>query len=122
MCASIYDTLLPLVVKRLGALVQGTGRFGFTFVISCWRLGHGLSLLLGESISQASSYEIAFFTLGGLGLLVTALLALCVHVPPAKAVEDQREITQEVAAEAQSETAVGDEVLSFGQLEADPHA
>jgi MFS family permease len=91
--AGIYDTLLPLVVKRL---VQDSGRFGFTFgfIVSCWRLGHGFSLLLGESILQASSYEAAFFTLGGLGLLVTALLALCVHVPPATSVEDQWEDTK----------------------------
>ena len=91
--AGIYDTLLPLVVKRL---VQGTGRFGFTFgfIVSCWRLGHGFSLLLSESILQASSYETAFFTLGGLGLLVTALLALCVHVPPAKADDVHVEVSE----------------------------
>ena len=35
---------------------------------------------------------------------------------------NQGEITQEVAAEAQCETAVGDEDLSFGQLEAEPDA
>ena len=73
-------------------------------------------------MGELSLYHAASqITLGGLGLLVTALLALCVHVPPAKAVEEMR-TNQEVAAEAQSETAVGDEVLSFGQLEAEPHA
>ena len=52
--AGIYDTLIPLVVK---SLVQGTGRFGFTFgfMITCWRLGHGVSMLLAEGIVQASS-------------------------------------------------------------------
>ena len=35
---------------------------------------------------------------------------------------NQGEITQEVAAEAQCETAVGDEDLSFGQLETEPDA
>ena len=66
--------------------------------------------LPSPGLGELSLYHAASqITLGGLGLLVTALLALCVHVPPAKAVEDQREITQEVAAEAQSETAVGDE-------------
>jgi MFS family permease len=89
--AGIYDTLLPLLVRRL---VVGTGRFGFTFgfIIACWRLGHGASLLLGESVVQASSYEAAFFTLGGLGLLVTALLAFGVRVPTS---EDEPEETDE---------------------------
>lgn len=79
--AGIYDTIMPLVIKTL---VHGTGRFGFTygFIITCWRLGHGLSLLLGEAIVQTSSYEAAFFTLGGMGLFVTLLLVFGVHVPP----------------------------------------
>jgi len=78
--AGIYDTLMPLVVKRL---VKGTGRFGFTFgfIVSCWRLGHGLSLLLAEGILHESSYETAFFTLGGMGLLVACLLLFGVTVP-----------------------------------------
>ena len=38
--------------------------------------------------------ETAFFTLGGLGLLVTALLALCVHVPPAKADDVHVEVSE----------------------------
>lgn len=79
--AGIYDTLMPLVVKQL---VQGTGRYGFTFgfIVTCWRLGHGLSYLLAETILHQSSYEVAFATLGGLGLCVCVLLLFGVHVPP----------------------------------------
>ena len=56
LCSGIYDTLMPLVVK---SLVQGSGRFGFTFgfIVTCWRLGHGLSWLLAEAIAQHSSCE-----------------------------------------------------------------
>ena len=43
--SGIYDTMIPLVV---GSLVRGSGRFGVTFgfIVTCWRLGHGFSLLI----------------------------------------------------------------------------
>uniref|UniRef100_A0A7S0Q2F5 Major facilitator superfamily (MFS) profile domain-containing protein n=1 Tax=Coccolithus braarudii TaxID=221442 RepID=A0A7S0Q2F5_9EUKA len=80
--AGIYDTLMPLVVKRL---VEGTGHYGFTygFILTCWRIGHALSVLLGEFILKESSYEVAFFTLGGLGVLVAAVFLFCINIPPA---------------------------------------
>eukprot|EP00316_Scyphosphaera_apsteinii_P012458 CAMPEP_0119299946 /NCGR_PEP_ID=MMETSP1333-20130426/1958_1 /TAXON_ID=418940 /ORGANISM="Scyphosphaera apsteinii, Strain RCC1455" /LENGTH=424 /DNA_ID=CAMNT_0007301555 /DNA_START=112 /DNA_END=1386 /DNA_ORIENTATION=+ len=82
LCSGIYDTMLPLVVVRL---VRGSGHFGFTFglMLTCWRLGHGVSWLMSESIYNASSYATAFFVLGGVGLLTMCLLAFGVNIPPA---------------------------------------
>jgi len=83
MGAGIYDTVLPLVVK---ALVERSGRFGFTygFILTCWRLGHGLSVLTAEAILKAAHerYEVPFFVLGGMGALCTLLLYFGVNVPP----------------------------------------
>merc|ERR1711937_213749 len=80
--SGIYDTLLPLIVK---ALVDGSGRFGFTFgfIVTCWRVGHGLSILVGEAILKAANhrYEVPFlFCMAG-GIAVCALLAFGVHIP-----------------------------------------
>jgi len=80
--AGIYDTLVPLVVK---VLVEGSGRYGFTFgfIITCWRLGHGLSLLVAEAILKAAdkNYEVPFFVLGAGGLLVSFMLWFGVTIP-----------------------------------------
>jgi len=80
--SGIYDTLLPLIVK---ALVDGSGRFGFTFgfIVTCWRVGHGLSILVGEAILKAAHhrYEVPFFFSMAGGIAVCALLAFGVHIP-----------------------------------------
>ena len=82
MSAGIYDTLLPLVVQ---ALIGGSGRFGFTFgfVVTCWRLGHGLSILVAESILKAAEhrYEAPFFACMAGGVAVWLLLAFGVRIP-----------------------------------------
>ena len=52
--AGIYDTMIPLVVVRLA---RKTGHYGFLFgfIITCWRLGHGVSVLVAEGIYELSS-------------------------------------------------------------------
>ena len=74
---------MPLVVM---SLVQGSGRFGVTFgfIVTCWRLGHGFSLLAAEAILKAAGerYKVPFFVLGGGGILSCVLLAVGVSVPP----------------------------------------
>jgi len=81
--AGIYDTVMPLVVR---SLVMGSGRFGVTFgfIVTCWRLGHGLSLLFGETILKAADgrYEVPFFVMGAGGLLACLMLAFGVDLPP----------------------------------------
>merc|ERR1711935_556031 len=81
--AGIYDTVMPLVVR---SLVMGSGRFGVTFgfIVTCWRLGHGLSLLFGESILKAADgrYEVPFFVMGVGGLLACLMLAFGIDSPP----------------------------------------
>jgi len=66
--AGVYDTMLPIIVKNF---TKGSGRFGFTygFIITCWRIGHGLSLLLGEAIVHSFGYATAFWVLGSIGLI-----------------------------------------------------
>merc|ERR1712190_95482 len=78
--AGIYDTLIPIVVSTM---TEGTGRFGIAhgFIVTCWRLGHGLSLLLAESVVQEASYHVAFLTLGGIGVLALLLLVFGVRIP-----------------------------------------
>jgi len=63
--AGVYDTMLPIIVKKL---TEGSGRFGFTFgfIISCWSIGHGVSLLVGEAIVYSFGYATAFLALGGI--------------------------------------------------------
>ena len=79
----IYDTVMPLVA---GSLVRGSGRYGVTFgfIITCWRLVHGFSLLVGEAILKTSGerYEAPFFVLGAGGLLACFMLAFGVSLPP----------------------------------------
>merc|ERR1719263_250067 len=57
--AGIFDTMIPVVV---GTMTEGSGRYGFTFgfAITCWRLGHGCSVLLGKSIVHGAGYAAAF--------------------------------------------------------------
>jgi len=78
--AGIYDTLIPLVV---GQLTEGSGRYGFTFglIMTCWRIGHAASLLLGEYIAYAVSYKVAFLTQGGICIFSLLLLIAIVHLP-----------------------------------------
>lgn len=66
--AGIYDIMLPVIVKKL---TEGSGRFGFTygFIVTCWRVGHGMSLLLGEIIVHYMGYSSAFWILGSIGLV-----------------------------------------------------
>lgn len=80
--AGIYDTIMPLVVKQL---CEGYGHFGFTFgfIVTCWRVGHGLSVLLLEGVLKASdhSFEAPFIVAAGMGLLCCLLLLFGVDVP-----------------------------------------
>ena len=79
--AGIYDTLLPLMVSLL---TDGSGRFGFTYslILTCWRLGHGTSVLLGEAIVHAVSYQAAFLTLVGIAIFSLLWLVILVDHPP----------------------------------------
>jgi len=79
--AGIYDTLIPLLV---GQLTEGTGRYGFTFglILTCWRIGHAASLLLGEYIAYAVSYKVAFLTQGGIAIFSLLFFIVVVHLPP----------------------------------------
>lgn len=73
--AGIYDIMLPIIVKKL---TEGSGRFGFTygFIVTCWRIGHGVSLLLGEIIVFYISYAAAFWIFGGIGVVNLASFIL----------------------------------------------
>jgi MFS family permease len=66
--AGVYDTMLPIIVKRM---TQGSGRFGFTFgfIVTCWRLGHGVSVFFGEAIVHSFGYAAVFIVLGCMGLM-----------------------------------------------------
>jgi len=66
--AGVYDIMLPIIVKKL---TKGSGRFGFAygFIITCWRIGHGVSILFGEAIVHSFGYTAVFITMGGLGLV-----------------------------------------------------
>ena len=78
--AGVYDTMIPIVVTKL---TTGSGRFGFTFgfIVTCWRVGHGFSYLLAEAIASAASYEVAFISLGSIGIVSCVLLLFGVQVP-----------------------------------------
>ena len=110
--AGIYDTMIPIVVKRL---TEGSGHFGFAFgfIITCWRIGHGLSLLLGkcipiyryipiclyvcicifigEVIAHSAGYPYAFVTSALIGILSLLLLLFGVHIPPVEKDEEEVE-------------------------------
>ena len=66
--AGVYDTMLPIIVKKL---TEGSGRFGFTFgfIVTSWRMGHGVSMLFGETMVHSFGYAVAFIVLGGIGVL-----------------------------------------------------
>ena len=53
--AGIYDTMVPIIVSKM---TEGTGHFGFTygFIVTCWRVGHGFSLLVAESIVHLAGH------------------------------------------------------------------
>ena len=78
--AGLYDTMIPIVVTKMTA---GTGRFGFTyaFIVTCWRVGHGFSVLLAEAIAQGSGYEAAFISQGAIGLVAAMILFCGVTLP-----------------------------------------
>jgi len=80
LAAGVYDTMMPLVSRRL---CQGSGHFGFTFgfFITCWRVGHGLSVLLGEFILHEHDYGTAFVTLGSIGVVASLSLTFIVTIP-----------------------------------------
>jgi len=66
--AGVYDVMIPVIVQKM---TRGSGRFGFTFgfIVAMWRIGHGTSVLLGESIAQSFGYTASFSTLGAIGVL-----------------------------------------------------
>jgi hypothetical protein len=66
--AGVYDTMLPIIVKKM---TLGSGRFGFTFgfIVTCWRLGHGVSVFFGEAIVRSFGYTVVFIVLACLGLV-----------------------------------------------------
>lgn len=82
--AGIFDTLIRVAVMRL---TQGTGRFGVTFgfVITCWQVGHGFSILLSEFIVQYAGYTAAFLTLAAICAANACLFGVGVRIPPAAA-------------------------------------
>jgi len=88
--AGLYDTMVPIVVSKM---TGDTGRFGFTFgfIVTTWRLGHGFSLMLGQSILHVSSYEVTFITQGVIGIASLVLLILCVHIPDDIPTDNQKE-------------------------------
>jgi len=61
--AGIYDTMISVVVSKF---TVGTGRFGVTFgfIVTCWRIGHGFSYLLAETIWHQFGAAVAFFVAG----------------------------------------------------------
>jgi len=77
--AGIYDTIIPIVV---GTMTEGTGRFGFTFgfIITCWRLGHGFSLLLSEFLVHDYGYITAFVALGLIGIVSLIVFTALVDI------------------------------------------
>jgi len=78
--AGIYDTMIPIVISNM---VADSGRFGFaySFIITCWRVGHGCSLMLGEFVLHVTSYRVAFLTQGGISIISLILLVFCVNIP-----------------------------------------
>mmetsp|Transcript_6521 Transcript_6521/g.7306 ORF Transcript_6521/g.7306 Transcript_6521/m.7306 type:complete len:439 (+) Transcript_6521:32-1348(+) len=66
--AGIYDTMLPIAA---GQLIHDSGRFGLTYsiMLTTWRIGHGVSVFLGEYIVHAVSYQVAFLAHGGLVII-----------------------------------------------------
>jgi len=78
--AGIYDTMIAIVVSKL---TVGTGRFGVTFgfIVTCWRIGHGFSYLLAETIWHKYGAEVAFLTLGAIGIVSLIILVFGVTVP-----------------------------------------
>merc|ERR1719491_2051355 len=100
--AGLYDTMIPIVVSKM---TGDTGRFGFVFgfIVTTWRLGHGFSLMLGESVLHVSSYEVTFITQGGIGIASLVLLILFVRIPEdkpglgdaSKSPDNQKEISHD---------------------------
>jgi len=78
--AGIYDTMISIVVSKL---TVGTGRFGVTFgfIVTCWRIGHGFSYLLAETIWHQFGAAVAFLTLGGIGIISLIILVFGVTIP-----------------------------------------
>jgi len=76
----IYKTIVPIVVSKF---TVGTGRFGvvFGFIMSCWRVGGGFSYLLAETIWHQFGAEVAFLSLGGIGIISLVILVFGVTVP-----------------------------------------
>ena len=102
--AGVYDTMIPIVVTKL---TTGSGRFGFTFgfIVTCWRVGHGFSYLLAEAIASAASYEVAFISLGSIGIVSCVLLLFGVQVPKDEVLSTKGDIM--VDREARGETEQG---------------
>jgi len=88
--AGLYDTMIPIVVAKI---TGDTGRFGFAFgfIVTAWRLGHGFSLMLSESVLHVSSYEVTFITQGAIGIASLLLLILFVRIPDDIPTDNQEE-------------------------------
>mmetsp|Transcript_55438 Transcript_55438/g.61869 ORF Transcript_55438/g.61869 Transcript_55438/m.61869 type:complete len:328 (+) Transcript_55438:778-1761(+) len=78
--AGIYDTMISIVVSKF---TVGTGRFGVTFgfIVTCWRIGHGFSYLLAETIWHQFGAAVAFLSLGGIGIISLIILVFGVTIP-----------------------------------------
>ena len=81
--AGIFDTMIPIIV---GTMTVGSGRFGFVygFIITMWRLGHGFSVLVGESIVHAMGYDTVFLIQSGIGSIALFVLIVFVRVDDKK--------------------------------------
>merc|ERR1712238_481141 len=72
--------MISIVVSKL---TVGTGRFGVTFgfIVTCWRIGHGFSYLLAETIWHQCGAAVAFLSLGGIGIISLIILVFGVTIP-----------------------------------------
>ena len=61
--AGVYDTMLPIILVK--KLLQGSVYFGFVFefIVTMWRIGHGVLLLIGEALFRSFNYMAAFVAL-----------------------------------------------------------
>jgi len=97
--AGVYDVMIPIVVQKM---TKGSGRFGFAFgfIVAMWRIGHGCSVLLGESLAQSFGYVASFTTLGVIGFLNLVVFVLFFNfdqepspVKEEKEIEDRRTLS-----------------------------
>ena len=77
--AGIYDMVIPIVVCNM---TEGNGSFGFIygFVITFWSLGHGLILIIGESVVHASGYTSTFLKHALISIIFVMVISAFVYV------------------------------------------